>query len=285
MTAGNISHPDSFSHRHDNSTCPVCPFSEASVFYLVLGSTDLALGLPSGFWALWLLGQGSRAVLESEFFIVHLLVTDMFSMLVTLLSMFHFLLWCNPTVEKVIYVLYILFLYGRPFFQSCVCVERYFAVVHPVLYLSYKSLKYRLTALLTTWVVVLTFSVGNMVVLSANVLPCVFLLALCVTSFCSLSILRVLRRQGPGDDQRRRSSVIKRKAFVIVLLIQLMLLVNYLPMLCLMPLQAFVRAEVFTCYIYPMAMSLSMVGAFVQSLLYVHRAGKLVCSTAGPKQH
>ncbi|XP_046731182.1 uncharacterized protein LOC124402280 isoform X4 [Silurus meridionalis] len=34
---------------------------------------------------------------------------------------------------------------SRPLFQCCVCVERYVAVIHPVIFLKYKPLRYRIT--------------------------------------------------------------------------------------------------------------------------------------------
>jgi len=40
---------------------------------------------------------------------------------------------------------------GRPLFQCLMCVERYLAVVHPVIFLKFKPLRYRVISSVIVW--------------------------------------------------------------------------------------------------------------------------------------
>ncbi len=41
---------------------------------------------------------------------------------------------------------------GRPLFQCLMCAERYLAVVHPVIFLKYKPLRYRVICSTAVWI-------------------------------------------------------------------------------------------------------------------------------------
>ena len=54
-------------------------------------------------------------------------------------------------------------------------------------------------------------------------------LVMSVQLFCCLSVLRALKRSGPGEGERGRGSDIKRRAFKIILLFLIIMLVMYFP--------------------------------------------------------
>ncbi len=44
---------------------------------------------------------------------------------------------------------------GRPLFHCLICVERYLAVVHPVIFLKYKPLRYRVICCTAAWLIII----------------------------------------------------------------------------------------------------------------------------------
>lgn len=101
---------------------------------------------------------------------------------------------------------------GHPLFHCFICVERYFAVKHPIVFLKYRPLRYRYVFLTATWTVI-TVSTGFLVVLCVTnpkyifgylIFQCAFLFVIVnVNSFSCLSILKTLLRSPPGDKNLR----------------------------------------------------------------------------------
>lgn len=52
-------------------------------------------------------------------------------------------------------------LIGCPLLLSCMCIERYLAVVRPVLYLKLRKLEYRVGVSAVVWVITLSFCVAT----------------------------------------------------------------------------------------------------------------------------
>lgn len=63
-------------------------------------------------------------------------------------------------VKYVASVAFGMLLFGRPLFQTLVCVERYVAVVHPVVFLKCRVLRYKITCSTVVWIIVLTLSLS-----------------------------------------------------------------------------------------------------------------------------
>lgn len=115
--------------------------------------------------------------------------------------------------------------YGENFFHLLTCVERYLAVVHPITYLGLRKAR---------GVRIRNISIGcvwplSLVLASVIIIPkhptvdailslCPLVLSLVVVSFCSLSVLHVLIRPGPGDRGRDKDRIdkSKQKAFVTI---------------------------------------------------------------------
>ncbi len=64
---------------------------------------------------------------------------------------------------------------GRPLFQSLMCVERYLAVVHPVTFLKYKPLRYRVICCTAVWIIVL----GSCLCCLFTIVSCNFYVYVC----------------------------------------------------------------------------------------------------------
>ncbi|KAJ7999620.1 hypothetical protein DPEC_G00196290 [Dallia pectoralis] len=111
----------------------------------------IVLSLPTNFYALWLILTGGKDLVASHFFTLNLSVSD----ILYCLCAFIFYLEKYIPVQDFKYVLSVmsgLIYCGRPMFQCCICVERYLAGIHPVLFLTYKHLRYKINNGKLPWI-------------------------------------------------------------------------------------------------------------------------------------
>lgn len=144
--------------------------------------------------------------------------------------------------------------FGNPLFHCYICVERYMAVQHPITFLKYRPVRYRVQVLAPAWMALLIFCGASFAHCGERLgnLP-QFLVAQCISlvpfflinSFCCVSILKALSRPSPGnkstdikkhsgEKQKNKGTLdLKRSAFRAVALIQIYIVVSYLPPTCL----------------------------------------------------
>jgi cobalamin synthase len=162
-------------------------------------------------------------------------------------------------------------------------VERYLAVVHPVTFLKYKPLRYRVGCCGVVWLMVLGSCFVNLLSKYQSAWWKIFalilnLLTLSVMLFCCLAVLWALKRPGPGEGEREGEGMnnMKLRAFRIISIIMVSMIVSYLPLVLLLVSYHFIEPVEFLqgwsiCY------SITVVSGFVQPLLFLHRSGKLPC--------
>lgn len=155
--------------------------------------------------------------------------------------------------------------------QSIICLEHYLAVVHPVRYLHYRTLRKRLvlSGLAAAQTVVL---VGVMMGICSltfkkNLYTSVFVSTFCWNTSLGVVVLRVLRRSSPGRNQA------KRRAFNIVLIYLLVTYISYTPMMVALVLLDFLGLDLM-CVLHPPAYCLMLWLGVVSPLLYLRRAAK-----------
>ncbi len=167
------------------------------------------------------------------------------------------------------------------FFQCLMCVERYLAVVHPVIFLKYKPLRYKVACSTVTWIMII---ICNVLVLGLvnpcfmHVLKCLylihFIIFLAINLFCCLAVVRALKKPGPGVRGRERDEEnhIKRRAFFLILITSVTLVITYVPSsvtafqyILSIPASQLLESLSLTCFLLP---------GFVQPLLFIHRVGK-----------
>ena len=171
---------------------------------------------------------------------------------------------------------------SRPLFQCCICVERYLAVVHPVTFLKYKPLRHRVGCCGVVWLVVLGFCVAALFMSFSTTFYyfylAQYLVVFSIELFCCLAVLRALRRPGPGEGEREGDGMnnMKRKAFWIILVVLVSVVVSVFPIMVTVSFQGYLN---FNDFYFALAISFSLIiiSGFVQPLLYLHRAGKLPC--------
>lgn len=123
------------------------------------------------------------------------------------------------------YFLAALSLFGENLFHLLTCVERYLAVVYPIIYRGFKGargVRIRNVSAACVWLLSFVWSSFKTTNedptadISLFLFP--LLLSLVGASFCSLSVLCALMRPGPGDRERGKEQVkqSKRKAFLTI---------------------------------------------------------------------
>ncbi|XP_051734824.1 C-C chemokine receptor type 8-like [Ctenopharyngodon idella] len=198
-------------------------------------SINLFFSLPANSYIIWLIITGTKSRVTSEFFILNLSVCELgicLHSLVFLLSR-----WIS-SLEIINVFLLGLTTTGRPLFQCLMCVERYLAVVHPVTFLKYKPLRYRVICCTAIWFI----SLGSCLVCMYNLalnkirvhgwfLTMQLTLVISIQLFCLVAVLRALKQSGPGERRREREEEnhMKRRAFHLILITTVTMIILYFP--------------------------------------------------------
>ncbi len=194
-----------------------------------------------------------------------------------------------------------MFLFGlcwtvRPLLQICMCMEHYLAVIHPVKFLRYKGIQYRTALATAAWLIGMANSL-RLNFIAINFFPdhmffLFFWTAVIIISFCCVSVLRALKRSGPGDrkniemteknrcnkSDRGRSveNQQKRKAFRIISHILMSILICYLPqVVAYITLIAEISKEMYMCNIFPLSLCITAVTVIIAPLVRMYSEGHL----------
>ncbi|XP_047657084.1 uncharacterized protein LOC125138857 [Tachysurus fulvidraco] len=121
---------------------------------------------------------------------------------------------------------------ARPIFLLAMCVIIYLAIVHPVTYMATKTW-FHWEWLVITFVWIYTLAVNlaivfNMYSSTHPVFMAMLLMSLPITLFFNITTMRALTSSGPGKDGQPLNPA-KKKAFRIILSIQVVLLMFYVP--------------------------------------------------------
>lgn len=243
---------------------------------------NLLISLPLNSYVAWLITTEIRARgIYTEFFALHLAVSDILFCLSSPLI---------PVVTKsgATHLLKAqsffagFMITARPLFQTCICVEWYLAVVHPVLFLKLRPVRYRVACSAVAWLLVLPFCLINYFypTIIIQLWSAVGLTLFLIMLFCCLAVLSTLKKPGPGDRERQReregANQTKMRAFKIILAILATTMVSYMPLVILLGIalsgslsrvQLGVGGSGVFCAI--------LLISFLQPLLYLHRTGKL----------
>lgn len=240
------------------------------IWYLALQFINMFLGIPANLMVMWLIHKNKGDSSTSDIFILHLAVLDVLFCLIPPLEL------ANIVFLSTSNTWYILrFFYGikdsSPLFLSCICLDRYVAVVHPLTFTELKDRQHRAVLALIVWLITLAYAaakcVGNIVNFE-KVFTAMILAAFVFMVFCNIVILWALRQSRPGRDEMHP---LKKRAFKMVLIILGIIVFNYFPPVALFPFQEYFSPDVFRCYIHYIAFGLMDFSSSIQPMLYLSK--------------
>lgn len=239
---------------------------------------NLSLSLPLNIYVLILLLRAG-GLNGPEIFSLNQSVTEILFTLQVPLFIIHYVNMRHLCVLQAVMFFTGTCIFSRLLFQYCVCFQRYVAVIHPVTFLKYKSVNNRVMSSVLIWIL----SVIGGTVCSKEYLNMPFtVLAVLSNIFLSfhiffcVSILRVLRRQGPGERERKDGevNVAKKKAFEIVFLRFLAFLFQTFPLVVLCSTNNKISIDAFSV-LFIVYMDVNIAAGSVHPILILHQMGKL----------
>ncbi|KAK5898708.1 hypothetical protein CesoFtcFv8_008259 [Champsocephalus esox] len=248
------------------SVCSVAPYG--FIFYFGVKVFNLLVGTPCNVLVLWQIASRKSDACTSDIFIFNLAVMDAFFCLMTPIEMVNRLLLDD---QRIWY--FQRFAYGikdvAPLYLVCICMDRYMAVVHPILFTGNRDNKIRFGISAVVWGLILAYALTKSIlgVMSVNELfSGLILFSFALMVFCNLSVIWALRRCVSGKEEMHP---VKRKAFKMVLIILAIIITNYLPPVALMPFVSYYSFVAFRCQISISVFSIMDLSCSIEPLLYI----------------
>lgn len=254
------------------------------VFLMPLYGSVLYLGLQK--WRQQQQQRSSETSRHSDHFTYQIAVIEMISVVGSLLNCLSILNIhdgnkCPFLLTLGIHLL-VFNLMGEACFHVFTCVERYVAVVRPITYLSFrtaKAVQIRNVLIVFAWIMSLTWTgllyTENLIVI-ISLFIFISVLLIVIISFCSLSVLRVLIRPGPGKrgGGRRKLDPKRLRAFQTITSILGVVMFRYVGYIVSAALYSPELEEAKRCGVFITSMWVSLPGNLLLPLLFVRRAGK-----------
>lgn len=177
-------------------------------------------------------------------------------------------------------------------FHIITCGERYLAVVHPITYMHLRKGSRVIIRDIIIWCVwLLGFAAIGTVAIDFNYVILIMYFgeqtfSLAFVSFCSLAVLRVLRRPGVGSGVKQRVDQSKQRAFNTIMAIMgtlLFRIVGNLVCTALYVSSQFSYND--RCVVISSSVWFGLPSSLVLPLLFLHRAGKLPCCRNNTDHH
>lgn len=178
---------------------------------------------------------------------------------------------------------------GQISFHILTCLERYLAVVHPVIYMHPKKSTIRGICILSSWL----FNLEMLFFISHKDFSIIVILyfvkltfCLIVASFCSIAVLQVLRRPLEGREMNEKVDQTRQKAFNTILAILITLLIRFCGNLILISIFcSLVFSATVQCLLIYSSFWFSLPSTLVLPMLFLHKEGRfLSCKTSAGDQ-
>lgn len=243
------------------------------------GCAGFVLGMPACLVVLRELFQRHQQRTCNDFLMWNLYVIDLIFTAMLPLAVYNAMVVKIRRIYSFISFIYSFPICGRPLLMACICVDCYFAVLHPVMYkMSKNASVVRKAVTLMVWCVIFSFGVVLSTVKSiytSSLISAPLIVALPVITFCNVSVLCALRKPDPSGNKNMHPQ--KRQALYTIFSSLTMTFVAYLP-----PAMIFILAEVsqiskeaFLCHVSYIGISFFTVGCVAMPLLYLFSVGKL----------
>ena len=249
-------------------------------FYLVGESMYFLLGSPLQMYFIWLIV--TQHAIISKFYALNLALCELSFSLTVVVGNSAYLVTSNHCLLYVVLPSYAFIFSARPLFQSLICMERYLAVVHPLVYLKYKTPRNKkaCTAMVGMVTVGFTLAAGistpGFLIFEFAIL---LVILLSFDVFCSLSVLWALKRPSPGEGegQRDRMNGMKKSAFKTITVILAITFCDHI-FVTVMGLCGSFSKDDWICVVDIINTFIFALCGFIQPLLYLHKMRKLPCA-------
>ena len=154
-----------------NSSVPFHYLEHDAAVTTACYAVKLILSLPTNGYVLCLMLTGARGTMASEFFALNLAVSEILYCLCAVF-VFVYIHLPIPPILAIAACFSGFMCLGRPLFQCCICFERYLAVVHPVFFLKYRPLRYKVGCSGLVWLVLIGFCFTFLVVYDHQIVIC-----------------------------------------------------------------------------------------------------------------
>ncbi|KAK9972778.1 hypothetical protein ABG768_023542 [Culter alburnus] len=240
------------------------------IFYFGVKVLNLVAGVPLNALVMWQILRKKSEGSTSNIFIFNLSVLDAYFGLMTPVDLANRLYFSDDHIWYSVR-----FAYGlkdvTPLFLTCICLDRYVAVVHPILFTGIRDNRIRIAISIVVWGLILAYSLTKcfLGVLSVNeVFSGVILAAFFIMVFCNLSIIWVLRKSVAGKEVM---NPVKKRAFKMVTIVLAIIVVNYLPPVALLPFASTYSFVTFRCKISLAVFSIMDLSCTIEPLLYISK--------------
>ncbi|AWP05222.1 putative G-protein coupled receptor 4-like [Scophthalmus maximus] len=246
--------------------CAVAPY--AFIFYFGAKVFNLAVGTPCNVLVMWQIATKKSDASTSDHFIFCLAIVDAYFCLMTPVDMVNRLLLDDSRIW-----IFQRFGYGikngAPLFLVCICLDRYMAVVHPILFTRIRDNKIRIGISVVVWSLILAYAISTCtlaMVTTSKIFSGIILFAFAVMVFCNISVIWVLRRSVAGKEKMHP---VKKKAFRMVLTILAIIVFNYLPPVALIPFVEYYTFVEYRCQISTSVFAIMDLSCSIEPLLYL----------------
>lgn len=250
--------------------------------YLTGESIYLAVGCPLHIYFVCLILK--QSTLFVNFYAFNLAFCEILFAVTVVIGNSIYLLTDDHCLLYVVLPIYAFIFTARPLLQCLICVERYLAVVHPIVYLRYKVPKHKMLCTALVGAVVVVFAAEQ-----ARQTPrflefefaILFVILLIIDVFCSLSVLCALKRPSPGESERanNRMNKMKRSAFKTITVILIITVADH-AIVTVMGLAGDFSQDDWICILDIINTFVFTLCGLVQPLLYLQKMGKLPCAKA-----
>ncbi|KAI5620933.1 mas-related G-protein coupled receptor member X1-like, partial [Silurus asotus] len=249
---------------------------EAVLFDLAVQSFNILIGFPANILVIAILIRNRHEPSTSDIFLGCLAFMDAYFGLMVPISFLNLFYWKTVKGYSALKFSYGVKDTSGPLFLSCICLDRFVAVVFPIAFSQLKHIKYRIG--LSVFVLCLTFAYASAKTIGGlpnfeKIFTGEILTTFTWMVICNLSILWALKRsRGAGKDEMHP---MKKKAFKMVLSILFIIIFNYLPLVALFPFQDHYTPLVFSCYVQPAGYAFLNISSSIQPLVYLSRLEKI----------
>ncbi|XP_033500583.2 G-protein coupled receptor 4-like [Epinephelus lanceolatus] len=249
---------------------------EGILFDLTLQSINVAVGIPANLLVIAILIRNCKEPTTSDIFLGCLASMDAYFSAMTPVSFLNLYHWHSKEVWSALKFSYGVKDISGPLFLSCICLDRFIAVLFPVMFGQLKHIKYRISLSLLVFCLTFAYSAAKVVGGLPNfekVFTGAILAAFTWMVVCNVSILWALKKsRGTGKDEMHP---MKKKAFKMVLSILCIIVFNYLPPVAMFPFEDHYAPNVFRCYVQPVGFAFLNISSTIQPLVYLSRLERI----------